>query len=368
MSYIGENSKFSFKNGFCEPIDKNMLTSSFMSDFGKIVATYFSSVSVGMDNENCQHLLYAFCSGLAEFGCDVFICRNIDSPSFKFGITLLQVECGIYFSNNSMKISFFDKNGIPLKDEILLKIMSSEPVSSAKNYGKFIFIDYINHLYINNIKNSLNLTDLPLNAGISCGSTLIRNLWHIFFRNTDNTLIFQVSDDGHHVNAYTDDLGFISYEKLILCYISMYLKDNSVVFLPDYFHFAADDYFIKQNLKIKRFNLQENIPLEVFSQRFLFDPLYMCASIVKNTSLFLDTLGNLPDLCSAKRYIYLNNSSSDSFFKDFYDCNNRIIISRNGKNYLTLLIQSHKAETAAKLCTVWEEKLKKLNSCNNLFH
>lgn len=368
MGYIGENSRFSFRDGFCEPLSSTVITSSDITDFGRSISQSFRRVIVGCESEKDVPFMYALCSGISEGGADVYVCRNTDMPSFLFGISVTASECGAYLSGASHRLSFFDKNGFPLCDNVLRVLMNTDTPEISAKCGTITPVSYLRQLYTNNVRDSVCTSDSPIKAGISCGSRIIRKLWLDFFDGEDESLIFQVSDDGRYVNAYSADFGFISYEKLVLAYALSHIENNSVLCLPDTFHYAADTLSSESSLVIKRYNSREAVPTEAASHRFLTDPLFMCISLADNRRAFFEVLNKLPKFASAKREVTINSDSPDDFRKTVFSHDGRVYISKSGKNRVTLLAQAYNSETAAELCNVWNEKIRKLSSCNNLFH
>lgn len=368
MGYIGENSKFSFRDGFCEPLADTVITSSDMADFGRALAGLFNRITVGCENGNNAYLMYAMSSGIAECGKEVFVCEDTDLPSFTFGLSVTAPDCGIYFSGSTLKLSFFSRNSHFFTDAQLERIMTAGCSVIAERCGKITPVNSLRQLYINSINDSLDGCSIPIKAGISCGSKMIRKLWEEFFSGEDDSLVFQISDDGRHVNSYSAEMGFISHEKLILAYALISLENGGTLYLPDSFHYAASDISSCSNIVVKYYNPQYDIPDEAAAQRFLTDPLFMCTALARDREIFRKALEKLPKFASAKREIALNICSSEPFSKTVFEANGRVNITKSGKNRVTLSAQAYSSETAAELCGIWSEKLRRLSSCNKLFH
>jgi len=98
MSYLGENNLFSFRDNFCEPIAGKSLNSASAAQFGRTMASEFNSAAIGCADEKLKPLIFAVCSGIAECGGSVYMCENIDMPSFRHGFPLTGAKCGIYIS------------------------------------------------------------------------------------------------------------------------------------------------------------------------------------------------------------------------------------------------------------------------------
>lgn len=365
MSYIGENNHFSFRDGYCESLSGTVSNSSDAAEFGRILAGHFKCFAAACDSFSNTHFLHAVCSGISECGKEVYLCENTDLPSFKFGYPLLSADCGIFISgNNCVKISLFGENRFPLNDNTLTALMSDVPCAPSQKHGKISAVSSFRNIYENNIADTLKNPDERIEAGISCGNSSVRSLWNTFFTGEDDSLVFQISDDGERVNAYSSENGFISHEKLTLAYAVKLAQNGETAFLPENFHYAADYLNDGDSAFLKRFSAEGKIPDEVIKQRFLYDPLFMCTHLAENKKMFFRLINELPQFASAKREICFNfeNNSIQNNCRFDESCG-RISLSRSGKNRVTLTAQSFSAETAAELCAEWTEKLRKINSC-----
>lgn len=369
MSYLGENTCFSFRDNFCEPLPEISVTSAVIADFGRTAASIFNRFAIGCENESQRHLLYSLSAGCAECGKDVFICENTDLPSFKFGIPFTSSDCGIFLSgNDTVRLSFFGSDGYPLNQSLIEKIINSEIAEASPKCGKITPVSSFSNIYINSIKDRIRNSDIPLNAGISCGNRIIRSLWQEFFNDADDNLILQISDDGQRVNAYSTDLGFISYDRLLLAYAVTLWKNGQTVWLPEHFHYAADNAAQSYGFNLQKYKSENDVPSEAAEQRFCNDALFLCTQLLSDRDEFFSVLNELPQFTSAKRDINIDITADIPYDKEILESNGKIYISKSGKNRISLIAQSYQNETAAELCNLWNDKLIKLSSCTNLFH
>lgn len=365
MCYIGENNYFSFRDGYCESLPGVSVGTAEATKLGRVISDLFGRFSVGCDGFAHNHILYAISSGIAESGKDVYVCENSDLPSFKFGYPLLSAECGIYVSGETaLKIYFYDKNGFPLNSSVLEKIMNGPPALAAEKVGKIIAATSFRSIYTGNIADSFENEKLPISAGVSCGSRSVRSLWQEFFTGEDDSLVFQISDNGQRVNAYSSAEGFISYDKLILAYSTGLSRQGQAIWLPDDFHYAAD----LTDKRICRFSPEKSIPEAAVTQRFLIDPLFMCAHLASEREKFLETLKELPDISCVKREITITINDDIPFNKTIAENGGRIIIRKSGRSRLSLIAQACSAETASEICSDWTEKLRRLSSSQDIHY
>lgn len=361
MSYIGENNNFSFRDGCCESLPGKNISTADAAGLGRILSRFFQRFSVGCDSFCHNHILYAICCGISECGKDAYVCENTDLPSFLFGFPVLSADCGIYVSGseNSIKISFFGGNRFPLTVSLMKKIMNASPAQPAAKPGKLTSAGSFREIYLNNIADSLRNTNTAIPAGISCGCRSVRSLWLEFFTGNDDELVFQISDDGRKVNAYSTDAGFISYERLVLAYACSMGNPGDEIYLPDSFHCCAELTSGQNGVNIRRFSPDEEIPPQAAVQRFLYDALYMCTQLAADRKNFLETINSLPGLAAVHREIAVSESSEFPENTSIPAENGRVLVSRSGRNRVTLTAQALTSETAAELCGFWTDKLRK---------
>ena len=359
MSYIGENNYFSFRDGYCEAL--TCIGTSEIMNFGRIIANIYESCCLGCDGFSHNRLLHSMSSGIAESGKDVCICENTDLQSFKFSLHKLSASCGIYVSGKNLpKMYFFDKNEFSLSDSALERIMLGSPALSASKRGKVSAVTSFRDIYTNSIKEALKNKQLPFSAGVSCGNESVRTLWETFFRRQDDSLVFQISDNGQRVNAYSSTEGFISGEKLILAYSSLLSESGQIVWLPDELHFAAE----MSGINIRRFSYEGKIPDDAVSQRFLSDPLFMCVMLSSDKDKLFSAVRSLPKLSTVKRDITVTLNEEMPLNKIIAEHGGRIIIRKSGRSRLSLVSQACSAETASEICSDWTDRLTRLG--NNL--
>lgn len=362
MSYIGENNYFSFRDGYCETLPDVKIGTTEAVSLGRIISNIYGRCSLGCDGFSHNRFLHSMSSGIAESGKDVCLCENTDLQSFKFSLHKTSAECGIYVSGkDTLKIYFFDKNGFLLNDSALERIMLGSPALGAVKKGRIDAVTSFRDIYIKSIKESCTDKPLPFSAGVSCGNESVRKLWEEFFRREDDSLIFQVSDNGQRVNAYSSTEGFISCEKLILAYSSLLSESGQVVWLPDDLHFAAD----MSGLNIRRFSSEGKIPDAAVSQRFLSDPLFMCVMLSADKEKLFSAVRSLPELAAVRRDITVTFNDEMPVNKIIAEHGGRIIIKKSGRSRLSLLSQACSAETASEICSDWTDKLTRLGKNNS---
>ncbi|NLT08376.1 MAG: hypothetical protein GXY08_02605, partial [Ruminococcus sp.] len=279
-----------------------------------------------------------------------------------FSQTLLASDCTIYVNDvgSGNSISLFNKYSFPFSDAAMQNLLDAFPVDNVKNNGRMIPMTSFSSILANNISDSVGGLEEKLPASISCGNRLVRSLWLEFFTGDDDKLVFQISDDGRRVNAYSQQHGFLSFDKLRACYAMKLIENGEDVWLPEDMHYGTAAPCGKGG--IKRFSY-DDIPEYVTRQRFLTDPLFMCVKLCSDMEGTLSVLSRMPELASSRREITVSNIGHIPFGNVFAENSGKVSIARSGRNRICLTVQSYSAEAAAELCCMWTEKLRKLDVC-----
>lgn len=364
MAYIGENAHFSFRSSLCEALPHATVSSAETAALGRTLTRFFERFCVGSEDYKRLSTLYALCSGISECGGEVCICESTDMPSFRFGLPLLSADCGVFISgSSSLKIAFFDNRGFELPQRQLAEIMRAEAPEPVEKSGSISAMTSFGNIYVNNLRDSLGGLTEPIPAGISCGSRAVRMLWQQFFTGEDEELVLQISESGSRVNAYSTKCGYISADKLTLAYCIKALRAGDTVLLPDDFHYAAELCSSLHNGVILRYPAENGVPDVSGQSRFLRDPLYMCADLLHDREEFFSLMSELPQISGARREIAFTNAESYCKPKKLQTSRGRVIITRSGRNMLSVLAQTFSAEASAELCAEWCEKLRKTDKC-----
>lgn len=346
MSYIGNDDWFVYAENFCENLSGSRIMSEESVVLGKKVGSLFKRICIGYESENDKIAASAVMAGAGEQNCGIFMLESITVPAFRYALTILN-SIGIYVSGNGKRIMFYGSNGFGLTDGQITQLMKL-PIPNPE-YGSHIKnLSGFDAAYTQFIADTANETK-KFKASVSCGNKRLRELWLNFFDGSSEELVFQISDDGTHVNACLKGMGFISYERLLLIYSVMLGREKGRVYLPQKYHYAAEKTGEKYGFEIVRFDPAEDIPAEAASQIFLRDALYMCIRFMKNYGLFMELLLDMPKFSSARREIAIHGELNTDR-NVFQRTNGRIFAEKSGRNTLLVLAQAMDSETAAELC------------------
>jgi hypothetical protein len=122
--------------------------------------------------------------------------------------------------------------------------------------------------------------------------------------------------------------------------------------LPESFHFAAE----ATGRNMVRFS--DSLPDETADTGFLTDPMFMCAFLASHRNSFYETLSSMPCLAETKVIIPANFAGSGHFTRTLTSGSSRTVLTRSGRNLLSLAAQSCSVKTARELCSKWYDKLR----------
>ncbi|MBQ8960290.1 MAG: hypothetical protein IJ071_03615 [Ruminococcus sp.] len=355
MTDLNENRIFSFSDGCWEALSG--AGSREAAQIGRRLAGSFRRIHMGCDQFSQLHLLYALCSGASERGSEVWLCENTDLPSLRFGGRITGADCTVFVHGNGLRLLIFGRDGFPLPSENLREIASSQADRPSKEPGAIRSVTSFKNIYVSNIADNAGGRRASLSAGISCGSRSVRSLWLEFFTGSDDELVFQISEEGMRVNAYSSRIGFISGEKLTIAYACQVAARGETVWLPEEIHFAADS--LKGD--IRRFP-EDSVPPAAAAQRFLTDPLFMCVELASDRERLLRTVSELPGMATVRREVALQPGASLSGRTELSAENGRIIAQPSGRGRILVIAQSASMEAASELCADWCQRLRRAPS------
>lgn len=197
-------------------------------------------------------------------------------------------------------------------------------------------------------------------------------------------VIFHISADGRKASAFTEETGYVFYERLIVLASIIVFEKGRDVSLPYSFPLIVDDIAKACGRKVLRFyncsfDSSDKPARQLASESdFVRDGIKLCFIVLsylceKGISMKKAT-ENIPDFYSTSRFVSIE-SSPTQILKQF--CNQKaglgegVAISENNSRVLIrpaktgkgvqMFVESFKSETAAELCEKFERLLKDNN-------
>lgn len=355
MSYIGENELLNFYSGECVAVSDKALGTVETAYLGRLLASRYDILCIGSEEFRHNSLLYVLAGALAECGTEVYICENTDPASFRFSISLLGAEAGVFIAD-SRRMYIYSNYGSILCDKELSEVKNAVPAEKSVKTGSIHHYTSFRSIYTANIRKNTDTGDKKLPCAISCGNAGIRSLWGEFFDNEDREMSLQISDSGLIVNAYSAMHGFIPYEKLILAYMTVFKEVGQAVYLPESFHYAAD---MLDDIRVIRYKSSDIPPVPAQKQRFPRDALFMCTRLMSDRAKFSTVINSLPDMASVKRDVTVDSHRPINIYRSISAPNGRIFVTQSGRSRLRIAAQAANMETASELCAEWFEKIRR---------
>lgn len=314
----------------------------------------------------------AVCAGATAAGSDIWNIGECTLPSLSFSIKSASLDNGIFITNPpSPKIIILDKNGCRINGsqerniaEFAVNsenIMFSDFIGGKVNASGFImqYREYIRK----NIPEKLNLC-----IEISTHNKILYSLCKEIIpyrRDIGKCVIFQISSDGTRTSLYSDETGFVFYEKLCLvCYKYLMEQGISPIALYD-FPGVLDKLAENYNMTPQRVHQIDNPCFEFLNDALLL--VMKIAEIISENNLPLEKLTDgIPDFAISSRYISTNCNFCD--IEKYLEIHNNIYnnarmgraVIKPSKSGLGIYVraESSMSETAGELCGFIEDKIK----------
>ncbi|MFA5658806.1 MAG: sugar phosphate nucleotidyltransferase [Oscillospiraceae bacterium] len=351
------------------------------------------SVSVGYKNEkSAKALAFAFISGAMSAGRSVLDFGECTEPSLAFCMKAAESEIGCFIDGgNTVRLKILSENGLsPTRAQerkIEAGLNRSEYRRAAFNeFGEYKRASDILELYEANIRKILPPDLNGIRAEFKTTSMKIAEL-------IDRTItplvdidgeriVVHISGDGKKASPYSDETGYIFYEKMVLLGCKIVFEQGRDVALPFSFPAAADELAKKYNRRVLRYFNCTCDKSDSEARRLAADSAFvndgvllsaMALSYIRSMSIsFKKAVENIPQFFSTTRFVSMETPPAQ-LLKKFCtekaglgegvilnEAKGRVLIrpSKAGKGVM-MFVESLKSETASELCDKFEGILKR---------
>lgn len=349
------------------------------------------NIAVGYKpNSRTSHCIAtALCAGIASAGGNAMIMGECIESELAFLTTECKQELGVYIESNSVtKIKLISKDGLTLDRLCEASIESglngnTSLRASYDNFGEISDAQQMKKLYelelIRRIPDNLNA-----NIGISTSNKYIKKLFNRLIKpNTDNSerIVFQISSNGKKASAFSEETGFVFYEKLVAICCQNLFEHGQDVALPYSFSQTIDEVAKQYGRKVHRYydcpdNCSDSGARQLARKlSFPHDGIMLMFDIMRilteRNVEFKDIVKSLPQTFTTSRSISCT-SQNLNFIKELSDSSDfehegvwvkeeigEVFIrpSKTGKSIL-LFAESFSSETASELCSSYEDIIK----------
>lgn len=334
-------------------------------------------------DEASAALLCAFESGLSAVGVTAMSIGECSPAEVMFLISRLGAQLGCFVSSdNSCKVKLISKGGLPLDTDrrssiersLALRLFRTLPYSS---YAERRELSGAKALYTQFLMQNLPQRFVGLSVDVRCSDIRLSRLADRLFRPRGDVdgkrVIFHVSNDGSECTAYTDLLGNISHERLVLLAAKACFERDLPVSLPFSFPTAADTIAESLAGKLYRYRHSPEPDSDTAARTVAARPdnffvrdafaliSVICSYIDEHRVSFDQAMMSLPEFATAKRCAAVGMSANEAY--------KRLGASREGgegfvgryggrasvrplkdKKGLIIYAESTSAETAADIC------------------
>lgn len=399
------------KYGFAKPVSLNeegitgetngIINPQTAAMAGSAAASVGNRILVGCSGTKAaKALALAFCSGVMAAGKEVWFLDEVTEPELCYCIRISGGGAGCFIEAGiSAKLRFFSSDGLPLtrREERLVEngINRGEfRRSGFMRFGNILECFEIRELYRSRLQKLLPRKLSGIRAVVKSPCSRITDTCEEMLKaindNSGDPIIFHISGSGTKISAFTEETGYVFYEKLVLiCCKERFAKGLDAV-LPSDFPTAAEHLAEKYGRKILRYSIcSDNSDKEArkaaAENSFVRDGAALMLELLGIISATGKTLkelcAELPEFASVNRFISLKGrgrqisllrelcseqqASSDGIVIN--DKRGRVMIRpvKTGQGVM-MHVESCSIEAASELCDFYQDALNILSKRKNM--
>lgn len=367
------------------------ITPQIASMLGASLGTVGQKIGIGFkDTAPARALAYAVISGILSAGGEVWNLGESTETELDFALRTASLDLGCFVDAGVVtKLKIFSENGLPLTRKQERKIegglnRSEYNKAGFNDFGRIIDAASLRDLYVNELKRLLPRSLKGIRAEVNTAGHRIQVIsQEILDEISDKSgerMIFHVSADGRRLSVYTEETGYVFYEKLLLLSCQSFFQRGMDVALPYSAPALADLLAHRYGSRALRYY---NCPVDNSDAEarrlakdiiFARDALVLMSVLLKNLSerriSLAQAVEELPKFTAANRFVSIEKSPSIVLKKL---CNERgglsegVVASndegrvlirpvKTGKGVM-MFVESFKAETASEICDFYEKML-----------
>ena len=239
------------------------ITPEFLAIIGKSVGSIkrIARVFIGYDEGDASKAFaLSLISGVLSVGKNVFCCEQISKAEFLWEIQKRKPDIGVYiFARRKTKIEFYHSDSLPISRETERRIedgvLRNEYMGVSFNeFGSLNILKRDNGYY----ESLLKLSPEGLSgqkAKITSIGALEEKLREALktLSAAEGGISFQLSSGGTKASAYSEETGYIPYEKLVaICCLDLFSKGEDAA-LPERMPRAIDELALVYDRRVLRY-------------------------------------------------------------------------------------------------------------------
>lgn len=274
------------------------------------------------DSDAAKAAAMILCGAIASAGGAVCFAPSAIPAALQTGAALH--HCGILVHCGAYRMTALSRGMLPLTEAQTAQIRSG-----MQNYrqmqhsecGEILHDRALNGIYAAQLRRKLP-AHLNVNADIETASPLLDSvLQTVFSGGSGEHIILRLSADGRRASVYTEPMGWIFYEKLLMMCCQRRLMAGEDAALPCWLPHIAEDMAMRCGQKILRYAAQpdgrdtEARQLAAL-QGFTLDGAALCADILRiraENGLSLQAWAeSLPPCYTVRRIVRTNTAAEDA--------------------------------------------------------
>lgn len=400
------NAVSDIKYGFAKPLKlddegicgetNGLVTPQIASALGSTLASVGNRVAVGYRDTDASHsLALAIASGIMSAGGECWMFSQSCETELGFCVQKCNLDIGCFVDAGvTAKLKFVSSDGLPVgrnTERIIENGLNRNEYRKCgyTHFGTIKPCNDIKSLYVQYLRGLLPLSLAGMNVCINTASERIETVCRELFDGVNDRngerIIFHISSDAKKITAYTEETGYIFYEKLVLLCCLKCFESGIDVAVPYSFPSAVDRLAQQYNRKVLRFsttaqnNDETQARQQAVSLMFTTDAMVLMLTILDILSTekksLKDAVSRLPSFSASVRYVPLEKQQTEALSTVcteekrngdgyiFDDSRGRVLIRpvKTGKGVM-MYVESFNAETAGEICDFYYNMLTKLKN------
>lgn len=359
-----------------------------------------SCIAIGYSGDINSEIIYnSLINGLVFSGAEVFTLDKCSESQLMYTTACSSSDIGVYIKNVSrVKVRIFSKCGLPLTWD------TEKRITDSFNKGYFkqiklsecqnIFPAYCyKEMYIKYIEKFLPDKLTGVNCMFrTCDKRSAELADRLFHKRNDidgKKIIFNMSPDLYKISAYSEDTGYVVWERLMGLCEKIYFEKGKKFSVPFEFPYLADKIAEDKSGMLYRYNNCSFDDSDLSARQAAMDRSglivrdgLMTAAVIcgylSNENISLEqALSDVPMSYTSKRFINFNGERSDimNIVPNKKSGLNEGVVMENGESRvvirplkcgggLNLFVESFSCEQASSICDELIVKIKKLQIDN----
>lgn len=390
----GVKPEFSFNEEGSDKLVSPVQAVSVGCALGSVLDTK-SSVLICCESDECTAYARAFMSGLMSAGVTVCDLSVSHQRAADFSAIIMKTDVyAVISANPSAKLALRCPGGLRIKRDMerdieqRLKTRVYRQVDIS-DFGKYINCEGLGEMYISTLMSRLPDRLVGINVTVKTSNEkTAQEIDRLIVPINDingEEIVFHFLDNAGKVTAFSEETGYIVYEKLVMLCAKIHFEKKDDVAIPFTFPCAFDDLAKELSGNVYRYftsscSHADDTARQLASREcnsFVHDGMFLIADILsylsdKKISLS-QAVSELPEFYTSERFLAVGDSEQAGSLlgeikTKFKRSDDGMVINKNNARAvikpmrkgrgLMLYVDSEKAETAAALCEDIEKKLK----------